>query len=83
MSAALEVTEQFGAKSVQIAYVMQKALYVFPIVGRRKVEHLEADIEDPWVWVVWPLDASTDSRHQWIPLVECVAVYAVGRSPLP
>ncbi|KAF9523402.1 hypothetical protein CPB83DRAFT_749286, partial [Crepidotus variabilis] len=31
--------------SVTIAYVMQKAIYVFPIIGGRKVEHLEANIE--------------------------------------
>jgi hypothetical protein len=30
---------------VAIAYVMQKAPYVFPIVGGRKVEHLHANIE--------------------------------------
>ena len=43
-----EVAKQVGAKSVQavaIAYVMQKTPYVFPILGGRKVEHLEANIE--------------------------------------
>jgi cytochrome c oxidase subunit IV len=30
---------------VAIAYVMQKAPYVFPIVGGRKIEHLLANIE--------------------------------------
>jgi len=30
---------------VAIAYVMQKAPYVFPIIGGRKVEHLHANIE--------------------------------------
>jgi aryl-alcohol dehydrogenase-like predicted oxidoreductase len=30
---------------VAIAYVMQKAPYVFPIVGGRKIEHLMANIE--------------------------------------
>lgn len=30
---------------VAIAYVMQKALYVFPLVGGRKVEHLLDNIE--------------------------------------
>ncbi len=43
-----EVQKQVGAKSIQavaIAYVMQKAPYVFPIVGGRKKEQLEANIE--------------------------------------
>ena len=31
--------------TVAIAYVMQKVPYVFPLVGGRKVEHLEANIE--------------------------------------
>ena len=31
--------------SVAIAYVMQKTPYVFPIVGGRKVEQLEGNIE--------------------------------------
>ena len=49
MSAALEgVAEEVGAKqitTVAIAYVMQKAPYVFPIIGGRKVEHLQANLE--------------------------------------
>lgn len=49
MSAALQkVAKEVGAKhvfSVAIAYVMQKAPYVFPIIGGRKVEHLEANLE--------------------------------------
>ena len=49
MCAALaKVAEEIGAKhitAVAIAYVMQKAPYVFPIVGGRKVEHLEANVE--------------------------------------
>ncbi|RDX43740.1 Aldo/keto reductase [Lentinus brumalis] len=43
-----EVAKQVGAKSIQavaIAYVMQKAPYVFPIVGGRKPEHLRANLE--------------------------------------
>ena len=28
-----------------IAYLMQKAQYVFPMIGGRKVEHLHANIE--------------------------------------
>ncbi|PIL23177.1 transporter [Ganoderma sinense ZZ0214-1] len=47
--AALEVVQkQVGAKSIQavaIAYVMQKAPFVFPIVGGRKKEQLDANIE--------------------------------------
>jgi aryl-alcohol dehydrogenase-like predicted oxidoreductase len=49
MSAALEkVTKEIGAKhitAVAIAYVMQKTPYVFPIIGGRKVEQLEANLE--------------------------------------
>ncbi|ESK93935.1 putative aryl-alcohol dehydrogenase [Moniliophthora roreri MCA 2997] len=49
MSQALEkVAKEVGAKSitsVAIAYVMQKATYVFPIIGGRKVEHLNANLE--------------------------------------
>ncbi|KAF7790603.1 hypothetical protein EIP86_001559 [Pleurotus ostreatoroseus] len=46
---ALEkIAGEVGAKSIQavaIAYLMQKAPYVFPVVGGRKVEHLLANIE--------------------------------------
>ncbi|PPQ90096.1 hypothetical protein CVT25_012260 [Psilocybe cyanescens] len=46
---ALEkVAAEVGAKSitsVAIAYVMQKTVYVFPIIGGRKVEHLLANVE--------------------------------------
>ncbi|KAF9220875.1 Aldo/keto reductase [Gyrodon lividus] len=49
MSAALEkVAKEIGAKhitAVAIAYTMQKAPYVFPIIGGRKVEQLEANLE--------------------------------------
>ena len=31
--------------TVAIAYLMQKAQYVFPMIGGRKVEHLHANIE--------------------------------------
>ena len=43
-----EVQKQVGAKSIQavaIAYVMQKAPFVFPIIGGRKREQLDANIE--------------------------------------
>ncbi|GJE93480.1 aldo/keto reductase [Phanerochaete sordida] len=46
---ALEkVAAEIGAKnitSVAIAYLMQKAPYVFPIIGGRKVEHLHQNLE--------------------------------------
>ncbi|KAG1745987.1 NADP-dependent oxidoreductase domain-containing protein [Suillus paluster] len=49
MSAALEkVANEVGAKhiaAVAIAYLMQKTPYVFPIIGVRKVEQLEANLE--------------------------------------
>ncbi|KIM81122.1 hypothetical protein PILCRDRAFT_97765 [Piloderma croceum F 1598] len=49
MSAALEtVAAEVGAKSIQavaIAYHLQKQPYVFPIVGGRKVENLQKNIE--------------------------------------
>ncbi|KAG6818299.1 hypothetical protein H0H93_006181 [Arthromyces matolae] len=48
VSAALEkVANEVGAKhitAVAIAYVMQKAPYVFPIIGGRKVEHLHGNL---------------------------------------
>ncbi|KAL4248160.1 NADP-dependent oxidoreductase domain superfamily protein [Abortiporus biennis] len=49
LSHALEkVAKEIGAKSITsiaIAYVMQKAPYVFPIIGGRKIEHLQANLE--------------------------------------
>ena len=49
MSAALDkFAKEVGAKhltAVAIAYVMQKTPYVFPIIGGRKVEQLEANLE--------------------------------------
>ncbi|KAI0091508.1 aryl-alcohol dehydrogenase [NADP(+)] [Irpex rosettiformis] len=49
MSHALEkVAGEVGAKSitaVAIAYIQQKVPYVFPIIGGRKVEHLQANLE--------------------------------------
>ncbi|TCD60440.1 hypothetical protein EIP91_010071, partial [Steccherinum ochraceum] len=46
---ALEkVAQEIGAKSitsVAIAYVMQKAPYIFPIIGGRKVEHFHSNLE--------------------------------------
>ncbi|KAF8815569.1 arylalcohol dehydrogenase [Phlegmacium glaucopus] len=49
ISQALEkVAGEIGAEhitSVAIAYLMQKAPYVFPIIGGRKVEHLLANLE--------------------------------------
>ncbi|EIW83713.1 arylalcohol dehydrogenase [Coniophora puteana RWD-64-598 SS2] len=48
VTALEKVASDVGAKhhtSVAIAYVMQKAPYVFPIIGGRKVEHLEANLE--------------------------------------
>jgi aryl-alcohol dehydrogenase-like predicted oxidoreductase len=49
VSAALEkVAKEVGTKhitAVAIAYIRQKAPYVFPIIGGRKVEQLEANLE--------------------------------------
>jgi aryl-alcohol dehydrogenase-like predicted oxidoreductase len=49
MSAALEkVAGELGVESIQavaLAYVMQKTLHVFPIVGGRKVEYLKDNIK--------------------------------------
>ncbi|KAF5374282.1 hypothetical protein D9758_004554 [Tetrapyrgos nigripes] len=49
ISRALEkVTKEVGAKSitsVAIAYIMHKTTHVFPIIGGRKIEHLEQNIE--------------------------------------
>ncbi|TFK86718.1 Aldo/keto reductase [Polyporus arcularius HHB13444] len=43
-----KIAEQVGAKNIQavaIAYVMQKAPYVFPLIGGRKPEQLYANLE--------------------------------------
>ncbi|RPD60791.1 Aldo/keto reductase [Lentinus tigrinus ALCF2SS1-6] len=43
-----EVAAEVGAPNIQavaIAYVMQKTPYVFPIIGGRKVEHLQGNIQ--------------------------------------
>jgi len=49
MSRALEkVAQEIGVKSitsVAIAWIMQKVPYVYPIIGGRKVEHLQSNIE--------------------------------------
>ena len=49
VSAALEkVAEEVGANhvtAVAISYVMQKTPHVFPVIGGRKVEHLQANLE--------------------------------------
>ncbi|KIK81130.1 hypothetical protein PAXRUDRAFT_202238 [Paxillus rubicundulus Ve08.2h10] len=49
MSLALDkVAKEVGTEhvtAVAIAYLMQKTPYVFPIVGGRKVEHLEANLD--------------------------------------
>ena len=49
VSAAFEkIAKEVGAKyiiSVAIAYIMQKAPYVFSIIGCRKVERLQANLE--------------------------------------
>ena len=48
VSKALEdVAKQVGVKSIQavaIAYVMHKTTHVFPIIGGRKIEQLQANI---------------------------------------
>ncbi|KAF5340608.1 hypothetical protein D9611_007428 [Ephemerocybe angulata] len=59
VSKALEkVAEEIGAKSISavaIAYVMQKSRFVFPIIGGRKLEQLEANLE--------ALDLTLTSEH--------------------
>ncbi|KAI0789617.1 aryl-alcohol dehydrogenase [Abortiporus biennis] len=59
VSHALEkVAKEIGAKSINalaIAYVMQKAPYVFPIIGGRKVEHLHSNLE--------ALDITLEKKH--------------------
>ncbi|KAK0449006.1 Aldo/keto reductase [Desarmillaria tabescens] len=42
---AAEVGAGNNVTAVAIAYVMQKTPYVFPIIGGRKVEHLEANLK--------------------------------------
>ena len=49
VSLALEkVAQEVGAKSitaVAIAYVMHKTRFVFPIIGGRKIEHFQSNLE--------------------------------------
>ncbi|KAK0465825.1 NADP-dependent oxidoreductase domain-containing protein [Armillaria novae-zelandiae] len=42
---AAEVGAESNITAVAIAYVMHKTPYVFPIIGGRKVEHLEANLK--------------------------------------
>ncbi|KAK7448800.1 putative aryl-alcohol dehydrogenase aad14 [Stygiomarasmius scandens] len=55
MSHALEkVAKELGVKNIRaiaVAYVMQKAPNVFPIIGGRKVEHLVANLEALDIWL--------------------------------
>ncbi|RDW74103.1 hypothetical protein BP5796_07545 [Coleophoma crateriformis] len=41
----IAVAKNTQLQSIAMAYVMQKAAYVFPLVGCRKVEHLKANVE--------------------------------------
>ena len=65
--------------TVAIAYVMQKAPYVFPIIGGRKVEHLHQNLE--------ALDIALTPEH--IQYLESILPFDIGfpasrfvRSPL-
>lgn len=51
-----------------IAYIMQKAPYVFPIVGGRKVEHLHANIK--------ALEISLTQEH--VKQIEAVSPFDFG-----
>ncbi|KAI0792557.1 aryl-alcohol dehydrogenase [Abortiporus biennis] len=73
MSQALEkVAKEIGAKGINavvaIAYVMQKAPYVFPIIGGRKVEHLMQNIE--------ALEIQLEDRH--VKMLESVLPFDIG-----
>jgi aryl-alcohol dehydrogenase-like predicted oxidoreductase len=45
----LSVEKKTAVTSIAMAYVMQKAPYVFPLVGGRKVEHIKGNIDALWV----------------------------------
>ncbi|KAI0789616.1 Aldo/keto reductase [Abortiporus biennis] len=72
ISRALEkVAKEIGAKFINalaIAYVMQKAPYVFPIIGGRKVEHLYSNLE--------ALEITLDKKH--IEYLESVVPFDLG-----
>ncbi|TCD60871.1 hypothetical protein EIP91_009377 [Steccherinum ochraceum] len=72
MAKALEqVAKEVGAKhitAVAIAYVMQKAPHVFPIIGGRKIEHLMSNIE--------ALSVSLSNEH--IKFIESVLPFDFG-----
>ena len=63
------ITDTIFPFSVAIAYVMQKAPYVFPLVGGRKVEHLMSNIE--------ALDISLSEEH--IAFLESILPFERGR----
>ena len=54
--------------TVAIAYVMQKAPYVFPIIGGRKVEHLHQNLE--------ALDIALTPEH--IQYLESILPFDIG-----
>ncbi|KAL4250560.1 NADP-dependent oxidoreductase domain superfamily protein [Abortiporus biennis] len=72
VSHALEkVAQEIGAKTINavaIAYVMQKAPYVFPIIGGRKIEHLHSNLE--------ALDLRLEKKH--IDFLESVVPLDLG-----
>ena len=54
--------------TVAIAYVMQKAPYVFPIIGGRKVEHLKQNLQG--------LDVALSEEH--IKYLESILPFDLG-----
>ena len=66
------LTEESGLKDacfvVAIAYTLQKAPYVFPVIGGRKVEHLHSNIE--------ALEISLTPKH--IAYLESILPFDVG-----
>ena len=72
MSLALEkVAKEVGTPhitAVAIAYLMQKAPYVFPIVGGRKTEYLEANIDALRITLT----------HEHIKFLESIVPFDVG-----
>lgn len=64
----LILAQRSPSVTVAIAYVMQKAPYVFPIIGGRKIEHLISNIE--------ALSISLSNEH--IKFIESVLPFDFG-----
>jgi aryl-alcohol dehydrogenase-like predicted oxidoreductase len=59
--------KQTTITNVALAYVRQKAPYVFPVVGGRKLEHIKANIDGLSVSLTDEEITQVESAHAWDP----------------